>query len=150
MAATFDRELEERLLRYVRIDTESDEASSTTPSTEKQYDLLNLLADELRALGASDVTLTGYGAVLATIPPTTEAATPTVAFLAHVDTTAAFPGTGVEPIVHRSYDGADIALPDDPAAVLSPAAFPYLATKAGDDAFRLSPPTTAQAWCRAG
>ena len=150
MAATFDRELEERLLRYVRVDTESDEASSTTPSTEKQYDLLNLLADELRALGASDVTLTGYGAVLATIPPTTEAATPTVAFLAHVDTTAAFPGTGVEPIVHRSYDGADIALPDDPAAVLSPAAFPYLATKAGDDIVTASGTTLLGADDKAG
>jgi tripeptide aminopeptidase len=64
----FDRELEERLLRYARIDTQSDMASSTSPSTEIQFDLLNLLVEEVRVVGIEDVRLTAYGAVLATIP----------------------------------------------------------------------------------
>ncbi len=135
LAATgFERELEERLLRYVRIDTQSDEKSPTSPSTEKQYDLLRLLADELKSIGAADVALTDYGVVLATIPATDAARdAPTIALLAHVDTAPAFSGAGVNPIVHRNYDGRDIVLPDDPSVVLSPAEFPYLATKIGDD-----------------
>jgi tripeptide aminopeptidase len=150
MTPSFERELEERLARYARIDTESDESSPTTPSTEKQFDLLNLLVDELRAIGAEDVTLTDYGAVLATIPATATAATPTIAFLAHVDTTAAFNGAGVEPIVHRAYDGGDIVLPDDSTAVLSPAEYPYLAGKIGDDVVTASGTTLLGADDKAG
>jgi tripeptide aminopeptidase len=133
MGQSFDGELEERLVRYVRIDTQSDEKSTTTPSTEKQYDLLRLLVDELREIGAQDVTLTDYGAVLATIPATVDADVPSVAFLAHVDTAPAFNGTGVNPIVHRAWDGGDIRFPDDPNLVLSPTEYPYLATKVGED-----------------
>ncbi|MGH2614546.1 MAG: peptidase T [Thermomicrobiales bacterium] len=150
MTHSFDRELEERLIRYARIDTQSDEASPTSPSTEKQFDLLNLLVDELRAIGAQDVTLTGYGAVLATIPATIEGDSPTVAFLAHVDTSPAFNATGVKPIVHRNYDGVDIVLPDDPHAVLSPAQFPYLATKVGEDIVTASGTTLLGADDKAG
>ena len=72
MTPSFDQELEERFIRYARIDTQADEASSTTPSTAKQLDLLRLLADELREIGAAEVTLTDYGAVIATIPATVE------------------------------------------------------------------------------
>jgi tripeptide aminopeptidase len=147
---SFDRELEERLLRYVRIDTQSDERSATTPSTAQQFDLLRLLVDELGAIGARDVRLTDYGAVLATIPATAAGDLPTIAFLAHVDTTAAFNGAGVEPIVHRNYDGAAIVLPDDPAAVLSPEAFPYLATKIGEDIVTASGTTLLGADDKAG
>ena len=70
MKSKFDSELEERFVRYARIDTQSDEKSTTSPSTKKQYDLLKLLVTELKAIGAQDVTLTDYGAVLATIPAT--------------------------------------------------------------------------------
>ena len=70
MQQDFDRELEERLLRYAAIDTQSDEASPTSPSTERQFALLHLLRDELAAMGASDIRLTGYGTVLATLPAT--------------------------------------------------------------------------------
>lgn len=127
------KELEERLVRYARIDTQSDEASTTIPSTACQYDLLHLLVDELKAIGAQDVTLTGYGTVLATIPATVPQPAPTIAFLAHVDTAPAFNASGVRPIVHRSYSGGEIRLPDDPNAVISPEEFPYLAEKIGDD-----------------
>lgn len=150
-AGALARELEERLVRYARIDTQSDEASPTTPSTHKQYDLLRLLADELRAMGAHDVKLTDYGAVLATIPTTTtRAQPPTIAFLAHVDTAPAFNGTGVKPIVHRHYAGGDIVLPDAPDAVLSPTRYPYLAEKVGDDIITASGTTLLGADDKAG
>jgi tripeptide aminopeptidase len=146
----FARELEERLVRYVRIDTQSDDASSTAPSTHKQYDLLALLVSELRSIGASDVAMTDYGAVLATLPPTSALQAPTIAFLAHVDTAPAFNGTGIKPIVHRSYDGSDIALPDDPAIVLSPKQFPYLAQAVGEDIVTASGTTLLGADDKAG
>lgn len=111
----------DRFLRYVQIDTTSDIDSTTYPSTEKQWDLLRLLADELTALGASDVTITEHGYVMATIPATTQkAGVPTVAYLAHVDTSADFSGTGVKPIVHRNYQGGAIVLPDDPNQMIDP------------------------------
>ena len=93
MSQALHAELEERLLRYVQIDTQSDEGSPTSPSTDKQLDLLRLLVAELEAIGASDVTLTDYGAVLATIPATEGIEAPTVAFLGHVDTSPGFSGT---------------------------------------------------------
>jgi tripeptide aminopeptidase len=132
----FLSELEERFLRYVQIDTQSDEASPAAPSTAKQYDLLTPLADELRVLSAADVRITDYGAVLATIPATPGVAArdlPVVAFLAHVDTAPDFSGADVKPIVHRQYDGQPIVLPDDPSQVLSPAAMPMLKSKMGED-----------------
>lgn len=128
----FDREVEERLVRYARIDTQSDETSSTSPSTTRQFDLLNLLVDELNGIGASDVRLTDYGVVLATIPATVSTDSPTIAFLAHVDTAPQFNATGVQPIVHRQYPGGDLALPEG-GVVLSPEAFPYLSAKVGED-----------------
>jgi tripeptide aminopeptidase len=129
----FAGELEERLVRYTRIETQSDEASLSTPSTERQLDLLRLLVDELREIGAQDVMLTDYAAVLGTIPSTVTADVPSIAFLAHVDTSQAFNGRNITPIVHRHYDGGDIVLPSDPETILSPEQWPYLAEKAGED-----------------
>ena len=137
-------------MRYVRIDTRSDETSTTSPSSDKQYDLLRLLVEELGSIGAEDVRLTDYGAVLATIPATTEGPVPTIALLAHVDTAPGFNGTGVEPIVHRDYAGGDIQLPDAPGVVLSPTQFPYLATKVGDDIITASGTTLLGADDKAG
>jgi tripeptide aminopeptidase len=150
MSQAFHTELEERLVRYVRIDTQSDEASPTSPSTDRQLDLLRVLVDELRSIGASDVTLTDYGAVLATIPATEGIDAPTIAFLGHVDTSPGFSGTGVTPIMHRAWDGGDIALPGDPAAVLSPAQLPYLASKVGHDVITASGTTLLGADDKAG
>jgi tripeptide aminopeptidase len=144
----FERELEGRLLRYVRIDTQSDDASPTSPSTEGQLELLRLLQDELRAIGAEDVRLTGYGVVLATIPAT--AAAPAIGWLAHVDTSPGCPGAGVKPIVHRDYDGRPIRLPDAPGLVLSPDEYPYLATKLGEDVITASGTTVLGADDKAG
>jgi tripeptide aminopeptidase len=150
LSSSFHAELEERLVRYARIDTQSDEASTTSPSASKQFDLLRLLADELREIGAKDVTLTDYGAVLATIAATAKTNAPTIAFLAHVDTAPAFNATGVKPLVHHKYTGGDIVLPDDPHAVLSPARFPYLAQKIGDDIITASGTTLLGADDKAG
>jgi tripeptide aminopeptidase len=149
-ASEFTRDLEDRFTRYARIDTQSDEKSPTSPSTKKQYDLLRLLADELTAAGAQDVTLTKYGAVLATIPATSNSGVPTVALLAHVDTAPQFSGANVKPIIHRNYDGGEIVLPDNPAIVLSPTEFPYLAKKRGDDIVTASGTTLLGADDKAG
>ena len=146
----FDAELEERLVRYVRVDTQSDEESTTTPSTARQFDLLKLLQIELTAMGAEDVRLTDYAAIVATIPATSSKATPTIAFLAHVDTAPQFNATGVKPIVHRGYDGSDIVLPDAPDVRLSPAQYPYLAEKVGDDIITASGTTLLGADDKAG
>ena len=150
MSEDFAGELADRLIRYARIDTQADESSPTTPSTAKQFDLLNLLVAELRELGAEDVTLTDYGAVLATIPSTISEPAPTVAFLAHVDTSPGFNASNVKPIVDPQYDGGDIRFPDDPNLVLSPEQFPYLATKRGDDIITASGTTLLGADDKAG
>lgn len=148
--AQFLPDLETRFLRYVQIDTESDESTGTVPSTAKQLDLVHLLAQELRDLGAHQVTVTDYGCVIATIPATRREATPTVAFFAHVDTAPAFPGAGVKPIVHRSYNGDPITLPDDPSQVLAPTDFPYLHDKIGEDIVTASGRTLLGADDKAG
>lgn len=127
-------ELEERFTRYVQIDTTSDEDSATAPSTAKQFDLLRLLADELQASGASDIELTKSGCLYATVSATAGYEDrPVVAFSAHVDTSPAFNGRGVKPLIHRHYDGSPIVLPDDPNQLIDPADFPYLGQKIGDD-----------------
>ena len=124
----------ERFLRYVQIDTTSDPASDTVPSTARQLVLLDLLVDELKALGLSDAARDDVGIVMATLPATSARKNvPCIGFLAHVDTSCEMSGAGVKPIVHRDYDGRDIVLPDDPSAVLSPADDPELAAKQGED-----------------
>ncbi len=146
----FDQELEERLIRYCKIDTQADEKSTTSPSTAIQFDLLNLLAEELKEIGAQEVRLTDYGAVLATIPATIETNAPVIGFLAHVDTAPAFHASGVKPIVHRNYDGGEIVLPDDPTQVPSPRQSPYLAQKIGEDIVTASGTTLLGADDKAG
>src|SRR5262245_57865126 len=98
----------DRFLRYVAIDTQSVEDSKTYPSTPKQYDLLRLLADELRAAGVADAALDEYGYLFATIPATSDKKdVPVIGFIAHVDTSPEMSGAGVKPIVHRNYQGQD-------------------------------------------
>lgn len=124
----------ERFLRYVTYDTQSSESSDTYPSTLKQLDLLRLLVEELRALGLSDAEMDPHGYVMATIPATSgKANVPVIGFIAHVDTSPEMSGAGVVPIVHRNYRGQEIALPDDPTAVLRPSELPYLNERIGDD-----------------
>src|SRR5213594_3312668 len=112
-----------RFLRYVQIDTQSDETSKTFPSTPGQLVLLEMLKQELDELGAADVQMTRHGYVVASIPANTrKARVPTVAFLAHVDTAPDCSGKNVKPIVHRKYDGRVMKFPDKPGLTLDPVA----------------------------
>ncbi len=144
----------DRFLRYVRYDTQSDEKSTTYPSTEKQLVLLRDLATELRDLGLSDAAIDEFGYVTATIPPTTsKARVATIGFIAHVDTSPEMPGAEVAPIVHRQYDGRDLVLPDvsDGApAVLRLADIPALADQIGHDIVTASGTTLLGADNKAG
>ena len=107
----------ERFLRYVRIDTQSDEESDTYPSTDGQLDLLRLLRDELEQIGLADVAMDEHGYVTGTLPATVEHEVPTIALFAHVDTAREVSGAGVSPQRVR-YDGGEIVLgelgPGDP------------------------------------
>ena len=124
----------DRFLRYVRYDTQADEASTTCPTTARQLVLLRDLAAELKALGVADAAVDEFGCLMATIPATTaKPGVPTIGFLAHVDTSPEMPGADVKPIVHRQYDGRDLVLPDDPTAVLTLAGIPALADQIGHD-----------------
>ena len=110
------RQLLDRFLRYVKVDTRSDDASTTSPSSEGQKDLSRMLAEELRALGCRDAEMNEWGYVFATVPGNLSAdhpaagSVPTIGLIAHVDTYFATPGAGVKPTVIESYDGADITL----------------------------------------
>ena len=127
----------DRFLRYVRIDTQSREDANSTPSTEKQWTLANMLVEELRQLGASDVRLSEYCMVYATVPGNvprdTERQAPVIGLLAHIDTSPAMTGANVKPIIHRNYRGGDIVLPGDPAQAITVAQNPLLARMIGDD-----------------
>ena len=144
----FHPELESRLLRYAAIDSQSDEMSPTAPSTEVQLNMARLVQAELIDIGATEVVITPYGAVLATLPAT--APGPTVAFLAHMDTAPQFNATGVKPRVIRGYNGGSITFPDNPNLTLTPEASPYLATKVGHDIITASGLTLLGADDKAG
>lgn len=147
---TFETILEERLVRYCRVDSQSDETSKTSPSTAIQLNMQNMLKAELEKMGASEIALTAKGVLYATIPSTTKNAAPVIGLLAHVDTAPAFNGYGVKPIVHRNYDGSNIVLPDDPSKVISPKQFPYLAKKVGHTVITASGTTLLGADDKAG
>jgi tripeptide aminopeptidase len=120
----------------VRIDTQSQEDQPMTPSTEKQWVLARLLAEELRGLGARDVRVSDFCMVYATIPgnlPEDAPRAPVIGFLAHVDTSPAVTGTNVNPIVHHQYQGGDIVLPGDRSQVITVAQNPLLRDMIGDD-----------------
>ena len=131
LAAELAEDALERFLRYVRIDTQSAYGSQTYPSTSKQLDLSRLLVEELQAAGLQDATLTEHGYVFATLPGAADA--PTVALIAHVDTSPDVAGTNVQPQVHRAWDGTAIRLPGDPTQVLDPNESTALAERVGHD-----------------
>lgn len=119
----------ERLVRYAKIDTQSDFNSDTTPSTMKQFDLLNILKDELAAIGLTDITLDENGYLFATLEANTDKSVPTIGFLAHVDTTTDYTGTNVQPQRIDNYDGEAITLTN--GLVMSPDYFPNLKNYVG-------------------
>jgi tripeptide aminopeptidase len=132
-ALNFTHTVTERFLRYVVIDTQSDPASPTCPSTEKQKDLGRLLAAELRAIGLSDAHLDEHGYVYATIPANTDKQVPVICFCSHMDTSPDCTGANVKPQIVRDYQGGDIVLPADPSQVIRFAEHPSLAHQIGHD-----------------
>jgi tripeptide aminopeptidase len=130
---TFQHSVLERFLRYVGIDTQSDPASRTTPSTEKQKDLGRVLAQELRDLGIGDAHLDDYGYVYGTVPATTDKKVPVICFCSHMDTSPDCSGKDVKPQVVRNYQGGDIVLPGDTSQVIRFKEYPALAEQIGND-----------------
>ena len=148
LAQQLSEEVTERLVRYARVDTQSSREGTGTPSTECQWDLARLLEGELTELGLEDVELDEHGYVFATLPATVEG-TPTIGLLAHIDVSPDAPAEGVEPIVHRGYDGGVIELPKG-GTKLDPATVPGLAEAEGQDLVTSSGDTLLGADDKAG
>ena len=132
------KELLERFLRYVKVDTQSDESSTSSPSTEKQKDLARILVQELHELGCSNAEMDEWGYVYASIPSNlpedhpAHGKVPAVGLIAHVDTYHATPGANVKPQLITDYDGGDIELPGAPSKTLTVDENPNLASCVGD------------------
>ncbi|MFO7850201.1 MAG: peptidase T, partial [Spirochaetia bacterium] len=123
-------EVVERFLRYLRLHTTSDPHAEKTPSTDNQWELLRLLEKELGEIGLEDIDLNADGFLLARLPANTDITTPTIGFMAHVDTSSDVSGAGVTPLVHENYQGGDIKLQE--GMFLSPEEYPELAEYRGD------------------
>ena len=127
----------DRFLRYVKIDTQSQDDVEAYPSTAKQLDLLNPLVQELKNLGLRDATIDKYGYVMATLPgniPQSHPAhgkVPTIGFVAHVDTSPSAPGANVKPQVIKNYPGGDLVLPGDPSVIIKDSENPELKKEVG-------------------
>ncbi|HJU56849.1 MAG TPA: peptidase T, partial [Pyrinomonadaceae bacterium] len=125
----------DRFMRYVKIDTQSQEDQNKVPSTDKQLVLAKLLAEELKALGAENVRLSEFGIVYASVPGNLpdNSKVPVIGFIAHMDTSPEVSGANVNPIIHKNYQGGDITLPKDTTQVIAVATNPDLKNLIGDD-----------------
>src|SRR5450432_4669279 len=142
--------LVDRFFRYVQMDTQSNPDSNTQPSTSKQPDFSQLLLEELKSMGLSEIEIDVNGYVYASIPSNTSKQVPVICFCAHVDTSPDCLATGVKPLLHKNYSGADIILPDDPEQVIRINDHPYLKEKIGDDIITASGKTLLGADDKAG
>src|SRR5918912_3992692 len=131
LAQELSGDLLDRFVRYCRVDTQSRRDRTQSPSTPGQLELGRMLVEELRAAGLQDAAIDANGYVTATLPATVDE-TPAIGLVAHVDTSPEAPGAGVEPLVHRDYDGGVIELPKG-GIVLDPATVDALGGKAGHD-----------------
>lgn len=109
-----------RFVGYVTVDTESDPESQTTPSTKKQWDLANKLAEELKQIGLEDVSIDENAYIMATLPSNVDHNVPTIGFISHFDTSPDFIGKNVKPQIIENYDGKDIVLNEAENIILSP------------------------------
>jgi tripeptide aminopeptidase len=147
----YNHTVEERFIRYAKIDTTADPSSSTFPSSDIQKDLGRLLVSELKELGAINVEMDKWGYVFGTIPSNSSKENiPTICFCSHMDTAPDCSGTNVKPIVHRNYQGTPIVLPDDPSQVITKEKQKYLQGKIGDDIITASGETLLGADDKAG
>ncbi|MDD2821773.1 MAG: peptidase T [Flavobacterium sp.] len=113
----------DRFISYVTIDTESDSNSETTPSTAKQWNLANVLVEELKSIGMQDVTIDDKAYIMATLPSNVAHEVPTIGFISHFDTSPDFSGANVKPQIISNYDGKDIVLNAAQNIILSPSYF---------------------------
>ena len=123
----------ERFLKYVSFDTQSADETGITPSTEKQWALARYLQNELTELGMEDIVLDDNGYLYATLPANTDAAIPTIGFIAHMDTSPDCSGENVQPHIVRNYDGQDIVLDEAAGIVTTTKKFPELLDHVGED-----------------
>lgn len=143
-------QLQERFVRYAKIDTQSDPDSATCPSTSKQKDLGKVLVAELLELGISDAALDEHGYVYATLPANTDKQVPVICFCSHMDTSPDCSGEGVKPIIHQNYQGQDLVLPDDESVVIKMAEHRDLKDQLGNDIITASGTTLLGADNKAG
>lgn len=116
----------QRFTKYIKIDTESDPNSETTPSTSKQFNLAKILVEELKNLGLQDANVDEKCYIMATLPSNIEQKVPTIGFIAHMDTSPDFSGKNVKPQIIKNYNGEDITLNENPKIILSTSDFPEL------------------------
>lgn len=142
--------LTDRFVKYVKIDTQSDAASPTVPSTLKQKNLGNILVEELLKIGINDAHLDEFGYVYGTIPATSTKEVPVICFCSHMDTSPDCSGENVKPIIHKNYQGQDLILPDDSTVVLRMTEHKDLKNQIGNDIITASGTTLLGADNKAG
>ncbi len=143
--------LSERFFKYVRIDTQSDPLSLSTPSTEKQKNLAKVLVEELKEIGLVDAAMDEHAYVYATLPANTSKSNiPVICFCSHMDTSPDCSGENVVPILHRNYQGDDLILPDDNSIVLKMSEHKDLKNQIGNDIITASGTTLLGADNKAG
>ncbi|TCC93584.1 peptidase T [Pedobacter frigiditerrae] len=145
-----DQKLQNRFLKYVQVDTQSDSNSESFPSTLKQNDLARILVDELLDIGVVDAHLDSLGYVYATIPATSDKKVPVICFCSHMDTSPDCSGENVKPIIHKNYNGEDLILPDDHLIVLRLGEHKDLKNQIGNDIITASGTTLLGADNKAG
>ncbi len=150
LISTYSFSSKDRFLTYVKIDTQSDPKSTTSPSTEKQKDLAILLVKELHDLGISNAYTNEYGYVYARLESNVSKDVPAICFCAHMDTSPDCAGFGVKPIIHQNYQGEDIILPDDSSVIIRLNEHPDLQEQIGNDIITASGATLLGADNKAG
>lgn len=146
----FDKSLEQRFIKYAKIDTQSDPNSSACPSTPKQKNLGKVLVQELLETGIPDAEMDDNGYVYATIPSNTNKQLPVIFFCSHMDTSPDCSGENVKPIIHDNYQGQDLILPDDPHIVIKLSEHKDLKHQIGNDIITASGTTLLGADNKAG
>lgn len=150
LISTYSFSSKDRFLTYVKIDTQSDPKSTTSPSTEKQKDLALLLVKELHDVGISNAHTNEFGYVYAHLESNVSNDIPAICFCAHMDTSPDCSGLGVKPIVHQNYQGKDIILPDDSSVIIRLEEHPDLHEQIGNDIITASGTTLLGADNKAG
>jgi tripeptide aminopeptidase len=145
-----ETKLQQRFIKYAKIDTQSDASSTTCPSTAKQKDLAKVLVSELLGVGVVDAYLDDNGYVYATIPSNTNKTVPVICFCSHMDTSPDCSGENVKPIIHHNYQGQDLVLPDDNSVVLRLSEHKDLKHQIGNDIITASGTTLLGADNKAG